>query len=191
MFTRLLAIIERHAQRLTLLIDDLLMLARLDSGRLTLDLQPVGLHAIVQSVVEDIAPRASPRSIRLENQVPAELAALADDDRLQQVLWNLIDNAIKYGRPAGTVRIGGRELDAERIELFVQDDGPGIPPDARERVFERFFRLDRARSREQGGTGLGLAIVKHVVQAHGGEVRVESDPGHGATFLFTLRRGPQ
>ena len=99
---------------------------------------------------------------------------------------NLVDNAIKYGRTNGKVSIGGRKLDDGKLEIFVQDDGPGIPAESLERVFERFYRVDKARSREQGGTGLGLSIVKHIVQAHGGEVRVVSEVGKGATFFFTL-----
>ena len=185
---RLLNIIDRHADRLTLLIDDLLLLAKLDSGRVVLSLQPYPLRLAVQEVVEDLAPRALAREMTLMNTLPSGLMAQADPDRLRQVLWNLIDNAIKYGRPAGTVKISARELDETFIEVCVQDDGPGIPADARARVFERFYRADKARSREQGGTGLGLAIVKHVVQAHGGEVRVESGLGQGAAFYFTLLR---
>jgi two-component system phosphate regulon sensor histidine kinase PhoR len=102
------------------------------------------------------------------------------------VLFNLVENAIKYGRAEGTVSIGGEDNSSGRAELWVKDDGPGIPQDAMERVFERFYRVDRARSRETGGTGLGLSIVKHIVQAHGGEVWVRSDLGQGATFYFTL-----
>ena len=185
---RLLSIIDRHANRLTLLIDDLLLLAKLDSGRVILNLQPSPLRLAVQEVVEDLAPRALTREITLENKLPSGLIAKADPDRLRQVLWNLIDNAIKYGRPAGAVTITGRVLDEKSVEICVRDDGPGIPAEARARVFERFYRADKARSREQGGTGLGLAIVKHVVQAHGGEVRVESELGQGATFCFTLPR---
>ncbi|HYP16607.1 MAG TPA: ATP-binding protein [Opitutus sp.] len=185
---RLLAIIDRHADRLTLLIDDLLLLAKLDSGRVVLNLQPSPLRLAVQEVVEDLAPRAASREMTLQNTLPSGLIGQADPDRLRQVLWNLIDNGIKYGRPAGTVTISGRVLDEKRVEVCVQDDGPGIPADSRARVFERFYRVDKARSREQGGTGLGLAIVKHVVQAHGGEVRVESELGQGAAFYFTLSR---
>jgi two-component system, OmpR family, phosphate regulon sensor histidine kinase PhoR len=102
------------------------------------------------------------------------------------VLLNLVDNAIKHGPAAGLVRITADRTDAGRVRIAVQSDGAGIPPEARDRIFERFYRLDRARSREAGGTGLGLAIVKHIVQSHGGEVWVESEPGHGATFYFTL-----
>jgi signal transduction histidine kinase len=97
-----------------------------------------------------------------------------------------IDNAIKYGREGGTVVVGGRVLERGRVELTVRDDGPGIPAESRERIFERFYRADKARTREQGGTGLGLAIVKNVVHAHGGEVRVESAPGEGTEFFITL-----
>jgi len=123
--------------------------------------------------------------VKLVNDLP-ELTALADANRLEQVLANLVDNAIKYGRADGTVTIGGRKTDADKLEIFVQDDGPGIPTEALDRVFERFYRVDKARSREQGGTGLGLSIVKHIVQNHGGKVWVKSEPGKGATFFFTL-----
>ncbi|HYD84802.1 MAG TPA: ATP-binding protein [Opitutus sp.] len=133
-------------------------------------------------------PRALAREMTLLNTLPPGLIAQADQDRLRQVLSNLIDNAIKYGRSSGTVTISGRVLNETWAEVCVRDDGPGIPADARARVFERFYRADKARSREQGGTGLGLAIVKHVVQAHGGDVRVESELGQGAAFYFTLPR---
>ncbi len=184
--TRFLEIIDKHANRLTLLIDDLLLLARLDSGRVELNFQALPLRDAAQDALDDFGIMARARGVTLENAVPDELVARADPARLRQVLSNLIDNAIKYGRPAGRVTIRGRELDGERIELSVRDDGLGIPMEAKERVFERFYRVDKARSREQGGTGLGLAIVKNVMQAHGGEVRVESAPGAGTTFFLTL-----
>jgi two-component system phosphate regulon sensor histidine kinase PhoR len=101
----------------------------------------------------------------------------------------LVDNAIKYGRTGGRVIVQGEHLADGCARISVQDDGPGIPPEARERVFERFYRLDKARSREQGGTGLGLAIVKHTVQRHGGEVGLQSEVGQGSTFFFTLPAG--
>jgi two-component system phosphate regulon sensor histidine kinase PhoR len=111
----------------------------------------------------------------------------ADAERVQQVLFNLIDNAIKYGRNHGHIRVSAKRLEnQDSVEVAVSDDGPGIPPEGLNRIFERFYRVDRARSREQGGTGLGLAIVKHIVQSHGGEVRAESRLGEGATFRFTL-----
>ena len=184
--TRFLEIIDKHANRLTLLIDDLLLLARWDSGRVELKFQTLALRAAAQDSLDDFGSVARARAVTLENTVPAGLVARADPDRLRQVLSNLIDNAIKYGRPEGRVTIAGRALAGERIELSVCDDGPGIPTEAKERVFERFYRVDKARSREQGGTGLGLAIVKNVMQAHGGEVRVESAPSAGTTFFLTL-----
>lgn len=184
--TRFLDIIDRNAGRLTLLIDDLLMLARLDSGQMKLECEPTELRDVVQESIDDAAILANSKGTTLANTVPEELLANADPNRLRQVLANLIDNAVKYGRADGHVTIGAKALRDQRIELWVQDDGPGIPPEARERVFERFYRADKARSREQGGTGLGLAIVKNVVQAHGGDVRAESTLGQGATFYFTL-----
>jgi two-component system phosphate regulon sensor histidine kinase PhoR len=120
-----------------------------------------------------------------------ELSVRADTGRLEQVLGNLVDNAIKYGRPGGKVTVRARITDGEQVEVFVRDDGPGIPPEALDRVFERFYRVDKARSREQGGTGLGLSIVKHIVQSHGGRVWVESSLGNGATFFFTLPQEQQ
>lgn len=184
---RLLKIVDRHANRLGLLIDDLLLLAQLDSGRVRLNLQTVSARTLVREVEDDLGARAAARRIELRNEVPEEFLVRADADRVRQVFFNLIDNALKYGRDGGRVQIAAR-AHAERIEFTVRDDGPGIPPAALARVFERFYRVDRARAREQGGTGLGLAIVKHVVQAHGGAVRCESVVGRGAAFVFSLPR---
>ena len=182
---RFLKIIERNASRLDLLIQDLLAISALESGRITLNLQPVPLRPFVEKVLGDLKTRAQAKSVKLINDLP-ELTATADANRLEQVFANLVDNAIKYGRAEGTVTIGGHKTDPDKLEIFVQDDGPGIPPEALDRVFERFYRVDKARSREQGGTGLGLSIVKHIVQSHGGKVWVKSEPGKGATFFFTL-----
>jgi two-component system phosphate regulon sensor histidine kinase PhoR len=183
---RFLEIIDRHANRLTLLIDDLLLLSTLDSGRMQLQLQPVALRTAVQEVLDDYSVRAQRRGTSLVNDVPLALVARADPDRLRQVISNLVDNAIKYGRTEGRTLVAARTIPDGMVEIGIQDDGPGIPQEAQSRIFERFYRADKARSREQGGTGLGLAIVKHVVQAHGGEVRVESGPEDGTTFRFTL-----
>lgn len=185
---RFLQTIARHTDRLTYLIEDLLTLSRLESGAAVLNPTQVNLRDLAGRVIEDLGTRAAERSVTLVNAVPAGLEACADPDRVLQVLLNLVDNAIKYGRAQGRVEVGGRETDRNRIELWVRDDGPGLPRAALGRVFERFYRVDRNRSREQGGTGLGLAIVKHIVQSHGGEVRAESEPGRGATFYFTLPR---
>jgi two-component system phosphate regulon sensor histidine kinase PhoR len=184
--TRFLQIIDKHANRLALLIDDLLLLSTLDSGGLRLNRQPLPFRTTVQEAIDDLRPRALARNVTLENSVPGALIALADNDRMRQVISNLLDNAIKYGRAGGTTKVEGAVLADGRIEIVVVDDGPGIPKESRERIFERFYRVDKARSREQGGTGLGLAIVKHVIQAHGGEVRVESEPGSGSRFIFNL-----
>jgi two-component system, OmpR family, phosphate regulon sensor histidine kinase PhoR len=182
---RFLKIIERNAQRLDLLIQDLLTISALEAGRIKLNLQPVELRPLVEKVFADLKPPAAAKNISLVNSLP-DLAATADADRLEQVLANLVDNAIKYGRAQGTVTVGGHQADDGTMEIFVQDDGPGIPPESLDRIFERFYRVDKARSREQGGTGLGLSIVKHIVQSHGGKVWVKSEPGKGATFFFTL-----
>src|SRR6185436_10161653 len=136
--------------------------------------------------IDDLGQRADKKKSIIENSVPAGLTARADADRLQQVFFNLIENSIKYGRDDGRVAVGGQERADGKVEMWVRDDGPGIPADARDRVFERFYRVDRARSRETGGTGLGLSIVKHIVQAHGGEVWLKSQVGAGTTFFFTL-----
>ncbi|MDB6123423.1 MAG: sensor signal transduction histidine kinase [Pedosphaera sp.] len=184
--TRFLQTIEKHADRLTYLIEDLLTISKLESGQIVMNLHEVNLHEEVVRVIEDLQSRASGKNVKLQNTLSPDLTAHADADRLEQVLFNLIENAIKYGREAGTIIIGGKPVADNKIEMWVQDDGPGIPPEARERVFERFYRVDRARSRETGGTGLGLSIVKHIVQAHSGEVSVKSEPGAGTTFFFTL-----
>jgi len=183
--TKFLQTIQRNAERLQFLIEDLLTISELESGRIKMNLQSVRLHSLVDRVLEDFKTQAGTRRVELKNEVP-ELTARADADRLQQVLGNLIGNAIKYGREGGHVNVSGQQLDGTAIELCVQDDGPGIPADALERVFERFYRIDKARSREQGGTGLGLSIVKHIVASHGGKVWAKSEPGSGAAFYFTL-----
>jgi two-component system, OmpR family, phosphate regulon sensor histidine kinase PhoR len=185
---RFLKIIERNAQRLDLLIQDLLTISALESGRIKLNLQPVALRPLGEKVLADLNSRGENKGIKLINELP-ELTATADADRIDQVLANLVDNAIKYGRAEGRVTVGGKNTDDGKVEVFVQDDGPGIPPEALDRVFERFYRVDKARSREQGGTGLGLSIVKHIVHSHGGEVWAKSELGKGATFFFTLPGG--
>jgi two-component system phosphate regulon sensor histidine kinase PhoR len=183
---RFLKIIERNSQRLDLLIQDLLTISALESGRTKLDLQPVSLRSLAEKVLSFLQTKAENKNVKLANEIPEEFTANADANRLDQVLANLVDNAIKYGLAEGSVVVGGKKRDDGALEIFVRDDGPGIPSEALERVFERFYRVDKARSRDQGGTGLGLAIVKHIVQAHNGEVRVESELGKGATFYFTL-----
>lgn len=183
---RFLKIIEKHADRLTYLIEDLLTISRLESGQTVLNLQSVALSEICDRVLEDLRQLADKREIAIVSEVESDLRAEVDPSRVQQVLFNLVDNAIKYGRKGGQVNVTARPAGNGYLQVSVLDDGPGIPSEAQERVFERFYRVDKARSREQGGTGLGLAIVKHIVQAHTGEVWVESKPGEGASFCFTI-----
>ncbi len=183
--TRFLQTIERNAERLKLLIEDLLTISELESGRVQLNLQSVGLRPMAGKILEDFKGRAEAKAVTLVNETP-ELQVSADAGRLDQVLSNLVDNAIKYGRNDNYVTVGARATDDGKVEVFVQDRGPGLPPEALERVFERFYRVDKARSREQGGTGLGLSIVKHIVQGHGGKVWAKSELGKGTTFYFTL-----
>ncbi len=186
--TRFLQTIERNAGRLQLLIEDLLTISELESGRVLLNLQAVSLRNVVGKVCDDFKARAAARAVTLVNELP-ELSVRADAARIEQVLCNLVDNAIKYGKTGGTVVISARSLSENMLEISVRDDGPGLPPDAVERIFERFYRVDKARSRDQGGTGLGLSIVKHIVQSHGGRAWAKSEPGRGAAFFFTLPPG--
>ncbi len=183
---RFLGIVDRHAARLGLLIEDLLLLSAIDSGRIELNVQPLPLGAIAQEVTDDLGPAAAERQVTLVNSVGVNLWVRADALRLRQIFSNLIDNAIKHGRERGRVEISAQALGDGWVEVAVRDDGPGISPEARARVFERFFRVERSRARQQGGTGLGLAIVKNLVFAHGGEVRVESPEQQGTVFYFKL-----
>jgi two-component system phosphate regulon sensor histidine kinase PhoR len=183
---RFLRNVAKHTDRLVLLIEDLLAVSRLESRQVRLDRRSVSPRRLTQCVFDDLESRARQRETRLFNQVAGSWRVFADPDRLQQVLWNLIENAIKYGRVGGRVTAGARRATDGLVEIWVRDDGPGIPREARPRLFERFYRADRARSRETGGTGLGLSIVKHIVQLHGGRVWVESAMQRGSTFSFTL-----
>ena len=182
---KFLQTIDRNAERLRLLIEDLLSISELESGRVKLNLQQVELRPLVSKVLSELGSRASARQVRLVSSVP-EVSARADAARLEQVLVNLVDNAIKYGRAGGAVTVTAQHAEDQQIEVCVQDDGPGIPPESLDRIFERFYRVDKARSRDQGGTGLGLSIVKHIVQNHGGRVWVRSEVGQGSSFYFTL-----
>jgi len=183
--TKFLQTIDRHSNRLTNLIEDLLTISRLESGQITLQMKAIPLRPFASSLIAELQTRAKERGTTIVNEIPDQLTGRADPDRLEQVFVNLVENAIKYGRAKGRVTVKGRTVNGH-VELCVADNGPGIPSEARERIFERFYRIDKARSREAGGTGLGLAIVKHIVQSHGGKVWVESGPGQGAHFYFTL-----
>ena len=177
----------RHSERLGRLLNDLTDLSNIELGKVTLRRETVRIGEVVASVVDIIAPRAARAGVAVSAQMPAELALVsADRDRLAQMLINLIDNAVKYTPDGGAVTVTGRNLGPDRIEVAVADTGIGIPPADLPRITERFYRVDKARSRELGGTGLGLAIVKHLVMAHGGELSIESEQERGTTVRFTL-----
>jgi len=187
---KFLKTIDRNATRLQFLIEDLLAISSLESGRLKMDLHAVELRELVESSLADYRPAALLREVEFDIEVP-DVGVNVDYERLHQVLGNLFDNAIKYGRRQGRVTVTARTLPQGKVEVCVRDDGPGIPSEALDRIFERFYRVDKARSRDQGGTGLGLSIVKHIVQSHGGQAWAESDLGKGAAIFFTIpQAGP-
>ncbi|HTP27019.1 MAG TPA: ATP-binding protein [Anaeromyxobacteraceae bacterium] len=181
---RFVDMVARQAERLARLTQDLLDLSRIESGQWSMELGPVELSPLVQGVLDLHADRAEEKELRLTCEVPEGLSAQADARALEQVLVNLIDNAVKY-TPAGGLVTVGAAADGSGVTLTVDDTGPGIDRHHLPRLFERFYRVDPGRSREQGGTGLGLAIVKHLTQAQGGEVGVESGSG-GTRFWVKL-----
>jgi two-component system phosphate regulon sensor histidine kinase PhoR len=183
---RFLEISLKHAERLGRLLDDLLDLSNIELGRVTLTLEPTELSSVVEQVMTIIQPRAQANQIALTATVSPGLPSVqADHDRLVQIFVNLLDNAVKFTNRGGSVSIAATREDS-KIAVEVRDTGIGIPSTDLPRITERFYRVDRARSRELGGTGLGLAIVKHLVQAHGGELRIESELGKGTAVHFTL-----
>jgi len=182
---RFLTIISSEADRLVKLVDDLLDLSQLESKRVTLDLRRVNVAALVAHTVDKLQPLAQGSGLLLEQAAPPEVWVTADRDRLEQVLTNLIDNALKYTPTGGRVDVRVAQADRE-VEISVSDTGKGIGPADLPHVFERFYRADRSRTRGSGGTGLGLAIARHIVEAHGGRIRVDSLLDEGTTFLFTI-----
>jgi two-component system phosphate regulon sensor histidine kinase PhoR len=184
---KFLEVVFRHTERLGRLLNDLTDLSNIELGKVTLQLAPTVVADVVDSVLAIIRPRADAGRVRLEAMIGAAVpAVLADHDRLEQILINLVDNAVKYTPPGGQVSVAAAPVDGGRVEVAVRDTGVGIPPADLPRITERFYRVDRARSRELGGTGLGLAIVKHLVIAHGGELRIDSEMNQGTTVRFTL-----
>ena len=181
---RFLEIIRKNASRMHGLISDILELTSIEGGNVQVRLAPIELHGLVNEVVSSLAAKASAHGIIITNSVGADVVVYADARRLEQMLTNLIENGIKFNREKGQVTI--RYETATRDRILVEDTGEGIPAQHLERLFERFYRVDRARSREMGGTGLGLAIVKHLALLHGGEVTVTSELGKGSTFTIHL-----
>jgi two-component system phosphate regulon sensor histidine kinase PhoR len=183
---RFLRKIEVHVNRLTTLITDLLSLSRIESGEAFNQRTRCNLNELVQGSQQRLGPSAEQKNIALRLQLPAEpVFALGDAEAFHQILDNLVDNAVKYTEPGGTVDIAVRR-DGQRVLVDVADTGVGIPPEDLPRIFERFYRVDKARSRELGGTGLGLSIVKHLLQALNGEVQVESAVGKGSKFTVSF-----
>lgn len=182
-----LRIIDRHATRMARLIDDLLILSRLESDAVPVATGSVGLGPLIKTVVAGVEKQAEDKGISLTVELREDLPPVAGDrDRVEQVVVNLLDNAIKYTPSGGSVRVEAG-VDGARVRVDVIDTGIGIPAPDIPRIFERFYRVDKARSRELGGTGLGLAIVKHIVQGLGGTLGVESVPGSGSRFTLKLR----
>jgi len=183
---RFLDIIRNHAIRLARLTNDLLKLARIEAGKLEVEFFPVGLIELIEGCAETTLMKASRKQITLEIEVPPGLPAVQGDaSLLRDVLQNLLDNAIQYTPAGGHVHVTAEAKGREAV-ITVSDTGIGIPTSDRERIFERFYRVDAARSREAGGTGLGLSIAKHIVEAHNGRLWVDSVIGEGSKFSFSI-----
>lgn len=175
-----------ETDRMVVLVEELLDLARLESGRLEMRFGTVDLSALCRDVVATHMPRARSLGIALELALPEQAVTIVGDrDRLVQVVFNLLDNALRHSSTAGHVEVGLSPAPG-LVTLYVKDDGPGIPYDALPHIFERFYVVDRSRSRSAGGTGLGLAIVKHIVESHGGSITAESELNRGTTFRCTF-----
>jgi len=181
---RFLNIIVQQTERLTRMTDDLLVLAKAEARPIP-QTQQIQLSSVVRSLVDQLRTQAEDAQVTVVVDVPEDFIVYAQRDQLEQILWNLIDNAVKYNRRGGQVRIRARKT-PEGSEIVVEDTGIGIPHEHLERIFERFYRVDKARSRATGGTGLGLSIVKHLVESHGGRVWVESEWGVGSRFGILL-----
>jgi signal transduction histidine kinase len=185
---RFLETMEDETDRLIRLVNDLLVLSRADSEALNLQAEQVDLQALVRATAERLVPRAEARNVRItvQSTLTEPPVARADPDRLQQVLVNLLDNAIKYSLPGGEVTVHLGESPVGMARMQVRDEGIGIPAEELARIGERFYRADRARSRAEGGSGLGLAIAQALVEAHGGQLWLESEEGQGTQVTFTL-----
>ena len=184
---RFVETIGRNAERLDALACDLLAISRIESGELRMTMAAFSLRALVDDVAEALEPVAAAKKVLLLTRVPPDLPPVRGDrERIRQVLLNLVDNAVKYNEHGGRVEVSARRTDEGTVRVAVVDDGVGIPPEEIPRLTERFYRVDRSRSRAQGGTGLGLAIVKHILEAHGRRLQVESRPGYGSSFAFEL-----
>jgi two-component system, OmpR family, phosphate regulon sensor histidine kinase PhoR len=184
-----LHVILKNATRMNRLTEDLLALASIESPDYKLAMQPTRASDMVSDAIDSLGGLVVDSGVELESSDAPRDFVMVDPDAMNQVFGNLIENAMKYGKSGKRIRVGARQC-GNQIEFFVQDFGPGIASEHLERIFERFYRIDKARSRDAGGTGLGLAIVKHIVMAHGGAVRAESELGSGTMFVVTLPMMP-
>jgi two-component system phosphate regulon sensor histidine kinase PhoR len=184
---RFLGVIRKNAERMHRLIDDILELSSIEAGKITVEPKRINLSKMIEEVFTNLAGKARERKINFKNEVSSDVFVYADAVRLEQMLTNLVDNAVKFNRENGSVTISHRQNETHDL-ISVEDMGEGISAEHLGRIFERFYRTDKARSREIGGTGLGLAIVKHLARLHGGEVSVTSIVGKGTIFTLELLR---
>jgi two-component system phosphate regulon sensor histidine kinase PhoR len=187
---KFLANAAKGIDRLVQLVDDLNQISKLEAGQIELVPETFAIQDLIRDVYEELSLRPNGKQMQFELKKGTEwpLQVYADKLKIRQVLTNLIENAMKYGAEGGTITAGCYEMDDRHVYVEISDDGPGIAEEHLPRIFERFYRIDRSRSRDVGGTGLGLAIVKHIVEAHGQTVTVRSKPGVGSSFGFTLER---
>jgi signal transduction histidine kinase len=187
--TETLQVMLSQSERLGRLVEQLLDLSKLESGDVPLRRERVSLAPLVSQVMSEIEVASADRDVNVSSDLPDDLPPVeADSERVHQVIFNLVDNAVRFTPEGGEVRIEAHRHNGS-IEVRVADTGVGIPPEALPRLFERFYRVDPARARGDGGTGIGLAIARSVVEAHGGTIRAESEPGLGSTFTFDLPIG--
>jgi two-component system phosphate regulon sensor histidine kinase PhoR len=184
-----LQVIQKHADRLTKIVEDLLTLSKVESKEFYLKWERLPLSELIDDVLDFVKEGAEKKKISISRSIIlSSLEVIGDRIYLEQVFINLLDNAIKYTHETGEISISALEKEQGEIQVMIKDNGIGIPKEDLSRIFERFYRVDKGRSQELGGTGLGLSIVKHIIQAHGGKVWADSKLGEGSTFYIALPR---
>ena len=181
---------EKNIDRMTSLLEDLDSISKIESGAMSIELEPVNIVELTSEIAENLERKAKDANVQFKIQDDEEFTVLCDPNKIGQVLSNLLVNSINYGKKKGKTRLRFYDM-GDNILIEVADDGIGIKEDDLLRIYERFYRVDKSRSRNAGGSGLGLSIVKHIVEAHGGNLHVRSTLGAGTTFSFTLKKGPQ